>query len=127
MKFQALFYFVLSLFGCDTGGSTFVDRVTVDGADALYSKAIVESGVARFECVRSASGACHYTVYPPACSARGQMGTPGHDCTKPIERFAVARGDSRQVTGLPRFRVCVSASGETLAPDCRKAETIAAW
>ena len=27
MKFQALLYFVLSMFGCDVGRSTFVDRI----------------------------------------------------------------------------------------------------
>jgi hypothetical protein len=114
MKFSALLYFVLSLFGCDVGRSTFVDRIGDDGVHALYSRATVEAGVARFECLRSASGHCYYTVLPRDCDA-GRRGCSD----EPLRRFAVANGDSRQIVGLHDFRLCVSDRDATPEADCR--------
>ncbi len=120
MKLSALFYFVLSLFGCDVGRSTFVDRVIVDGGQALYSKATVEAGVAHFECVRSASGHCHYTLFPRDCEAAPAAANRRASACEsaPIERFVVANGDSRQITGLGDFRLCVSAGNRVEKTDC---------
>ncbi len=130
-KLIALCYFVFSLFGCDVGGTTFVHRTSVDGTDALYSKAHVQAGVARFECLRSESGQCYYTVYPQGCApavagtdvaAAGQAGA----CpAEPVRRFIVASGDSRQITGLRDFSLCVSADGGVRGPDCEVAEPVA--
>ena len=117
MKLMAWLAFALSLFGVDIGGSTFVTRTVVDGAEVLYSRATAEAGSARFECVRSASGQCHYTVYPRAC---------GPDDCEPLKRFVLANGDSRQVAGLHRFQLCVSADDATPGSDCDPAEPIAA-
>ncbi|MEN1939709.1 hypothetical protein WCE41_02615 [Luteimonas sp. MJ246] len=126
-KLIALCYFVLSLFGCDGGGSTFVHRATIDGNDVLFSKAHVEAGVARFECLGSASGQCHYTVYPRECAAAATaVGERDACATAPVQRFAVNRGDSRQITGLRDFRLCVSAERGRQGPDCESAEPIAA-
>lgn len=127
MKLMALFYFVLSLFGCDVDGSTFVTRTSVDGADTLYSKAHVEAGVARFECLRSASGRCYYTVFPRDCaSTRGSTDKRADSClSEPVERFAIANGDSRQIPGLQSFRLCVSAEDGAPGPDCEVPEPIA--
>ncbi|MGY1426380.1 hypothetical protein [Lysobacter sp. A289] len=120
MKFMALVYFVLSLFGCDIGSSTYVTRTTVDGADILYSQTTTQSGVSRFECLRSASGACHYTVFPRECSSASQPTNPQLErCeSKPIERFTVAKGESRQIAGLQGFRLCVSAEDEAPERGC---------
>jgi hypothetical protein len=128
MKLMALLYFVLSLFGCDVGSSTFVHRIVVDGADMLYSKAYVESGVARFECLGSASGQCHYTLFPRECeTASAATGARAGNClVEPVERFAVAKGDSRQIPDLPSFRLCVSADEGAPGPDCEMPEPIAA-
>lgn len=116
MKFQALLYFVLSLFGCDVGKSTFVDRIVHDGATALDSRTVVEAGVARFECLRSASGQCYYTLFPRECAASDAKDAP---ClTTPIKRFAVADGDTRQISGLRDFRLCVSERDGTAAAGC---------
>ncbi|MBF6022958.1 hypothetical protein [Lysobacter niastensis] len=117
----ALFYFALSLFGCDVGRSTFVDRISTEGAaDFLYSKTTVEGGVARFECLRSASGECHYTVFPRECaSAASSKGKRSVLCqNEPVERFAVANGDSLQIRGLRDFRLCVSTESKTPGPEC---------
>ena len=111
-KLIVLCYFVLSLFGCDVGGSSFVYRTSADGRDVIYAKAHVQAGVARFECLGSESGQCHYTVYP-------REGAP-------LQRFAVAAGDSRQITGLRDFSLCVSADGGVRGPDCEVVEPVAA-
>lgn len=128
MKLLALFYFALSLFGCDIGRSTFVDRISADGVDSLYSKATVEAGFARFECLRSASGQCYYTLFPRECAktpdANGQHDT--RCLSRPVERFAVANGESRLFPGLRNFRVCVSADGKALGVDCMMPKPIAA-
>lgn len=122
MQLSALLYFMLSLFGVDAGRSTFVDRVVVDGAYALSSKATVEAGVARFECLRSASGHCYYTLFPRQCPTSSATGA----ClAKPIERFVVANGDSRQLTGLNDFRLCVSDKDETPGTACHPPQPMA--
>ena len=129
-KLIVLCYFVLSLFGSDVGGTTFVHRASLDGGDALYSKAYVQAGVARFECLGSESGQCHYTVYPRGCApaAAGAVaaGQTGACHAEPVQRFAIARGDSRQITGLRDFSLCVSADGGMRGPDCEAAEPVAA-
>ena len=127
-KLIALCYFVLSLYGCDVGGSTFVTRTHADGTDTLYSKAVVQGGVARFECLRSASGQCYYTLFPRDCaSTPAPTGKPIAGClSEPVERFAVAEGDSRQIPGLQRFHPCVSAEDRTPGADCEVPEPLAA-
>lgn len=123
MKLSALFFYVLSLFGCDVGRDTFVDRISIDGAQSLYSKATVEAGVARFECLRSVSGQCHYTVFPRECDAATPSAKDKVDCTsRPIEQFAVANGDSRQIAGLRDFRLCVSDGRAAPAPGCQASQ-----
>jgi len=128
----AVCYFVLSLYGCDVGGSTLVHRTQVNGADTLYSKVVTHGGVARFDCVRSVSGQCHYRVFPRDCtsspaSATGASQTPGKRClSTPIERFAIANGDSRSIPGLQAFSVCVSADGSGTGTDCEMPERVAA-
>lgn len=131
-KLIALCYFVLSLYGCDVGGSTFVHRTIVDGNDTLYSKVVAQPGVARFECVRSASGQCHYTLFardcaPAAGSTPGSTGKRSDRCgSEPVERFAIATGGSRQIPALPRFHVCVSVEAGAPGPDCEVPEAMAA-
>ena len=115
------------------GGTTFVHRASVDGSDALYSRAHVQAGVARFECLRSGSGQCHYTVHPRSCAQRAVGSAPadaagqGDGCpSEATQRFAIARGESRQVTSLRDFSLCVSADADVRGPDCEPAEPVAA-
>ena len=123
----AIFTFVLSLYGCDVGGSTFVDRT-----DSVYSKVVAQAGVARFECLRSSSGQCHYTVFPRECAAASWWAfvpgaVPVDDCRRePLERFAIAAGNSHQIPGLQRFRPCVSAQDTPPRPDCDLPAPVAA-
>ena len=127
MKLIALIYFALSLFGFDIGGSTYVTRTTVDGTDTLYSQTTTHAGVARFDCLRSASGTCHYPVFPRDCRpALVAVSTQRDRCgSTPIERFAVAKGESRQIAGLQDFRLCVSDEGGTTERECEAPEAVA--
>lgn len=126
-KLIALCYFVLALYGCDVGGSTYVHRTQVDGADTLHSKVVVRPGIARFECLRSASGRCYYTVFPRDCALTAEStGTRIDTCrSTPARHFAIGDGDRRQVPQLQRVRVCVSADDRMPGPDCHPSQAIA--
>lgn len=113
-KLIALLQFLLALAGCSPGATTWTSRVDT-GAAALHSKTSVQDGVARFECVRSSSGACHYTLYPDACGGDGACQLA------PLQRFNVASGDSRQLTGMVGFRPCVRLDDALPAADCHPA------
>lgn len=94
---------VLAIAGCEKSSNTSITRTNANGVDTLYSKSTVVEGVARFECIASSSGQCHYLVLAPGCSTDTACATP------PLRRFAVAAGKTEQVSGLPKdFRQCVS-------------------
>jgi hypothetical protein len=112
-KLAALVAFAFSLMGCPLGGTTWSHRVTGDHGDALYSKAWAKDGRARFECVESSSGKCWYTVFRDDCDSDACV-------DKPIARFALARGDEREFTGLRDFRFCVARDAAQPRPDCRE-------
>jgi hypothetical protein len=126
-KLIAVFYFVLSLYGFDVG-STIVDRINIDGSQALHSQVVAQPGIARFECLRSASGRCYYTLYPRKCAPESApTGKRNDRCPAgPVRRFAVANGSSHQVTGLQRYRMCVSAEDRIPGPNCEMPAPIAA-
>ena len=113
-KFIALLQFLLALSGCSIGGTTYTNRIDSDQVH-LTSKAHVQDGVARFDCVESSSGICHYTLYPEACSGKA-------DCQlAPLQRFSVPSGESHQAAGLIDFRPCVATTAAALGADCQPA------
>ena len=113
-KFIALLQFLLALSGCSIGGTTYTNRIDSDQV-RLTSKAHVQDGVARFNCVDSSSGSCHYTLYPDACAGKA-------DCQlAPLQRFTVAHGESHQIAGLVDFRPCVATTGAAMGADCQPA------
>lgn len=114
-KAIALVYFILSLFGFDAGGMILVHRIE-DGSAAVHSRTRVEAGVARFECLQSASGECHYTVYPRRASRADGAEDTGCGTAPAGRQFSVAAGDSRQITGLVDFGLCVSATDAATPP-----------
>lgn len=132
----ALCYFVLSLYGCEPAAGTLVHRHAGDGADALHSRVVAHPGGARFECVGSASGQCHYSVFagdcgtprrPATADAIGSARLPIGRCAARAPRhLAVARGHSLRVPGLHDFRVCVSTRAGSPADDCDAAGRLAA-
>lgn len=108
----AAIYFLLALFGCESGGTTTITRTVSNGVDLIHASTHVKAGVARFECLASASGECHYTLLPPQCAA-----TDAACKESPIDRFSIKTGESREVVGLPRFSACISQDGS--AGSCR--------
>lgn len=93
----------LSLGGCEKSSTTSITRTQANGVDTLYSKGTVVEGQARFQCIASRSGQCHYVVLDPACSTDAACAKP------PLRRFAVAVGKTEAMRGLPNgFRQCVS-------------------
>ena len=111
-KFIALLQFLLALVGVHSGGTDYSYRVEESNGTSIYGKAHAQDGVARFECLGSSSGSCHYTLYPERCA-----GTPCDDT--PLQRFAVARGESRQIAGLSGFRLCVDPTTAALDRQCK--------
>jgi hypothetical protein len=127
----AIVFYALSLFGIDVGSHTRVDRIRSNGSDVLYSTIVAQPTVTRFECVRSASGQCYYTLYPRACAstrtpAPAPAGRGDRDClSRPVERFAVASGNRRQIAALRGLRVCVEAQAGNADPGCDRPEAMA--
>jgi len=110
---------LLILSACGINGTTYSNRIGNNGHDVLYSKAQAKDGIAHFECKASDSGSCHYTLFPEACSGKA-------DCKlAPLQRFTVARGESRQIDGLKDFRVCVAIDGGPMGADCQPALAMA--
>ena len=115
--FLAIILYTLSLFGIDVGSKIRIDRIQRDGDDVLYSKVVAQPTGTRFECLRSASGQCYYTVFPQDCASI--PGKPAIGCTPlPVEQFALAKGDSRQGPALPSLRMCVSADAAHAGAAC---------
>ncbi|MFT3897743.1 MAG: hypothetical protein QM719_08615 [Thermomonas sp.] len=115
-KLIALLQFLLALAGIHSGGTTWTSQVN-DHDKILYSRAHAQDGVARFECIASSSGHCNYTLYPERCA--------GQACDDaPLQRFVVVRGDSRQIAGLPGFRLCVDSADTAVGPDCKPLATV---
>lgn len=102
----AAIYFLLALFGCESGGTTVITRSVSNGVDLIHASTRIKAGIARFECLASVSGECHYTLLPDKCAA-----TDAPCMEKPIDRFTMKAGESREVVGLPRFSACVSQDG----------------
>ncbi len=93
----------LSLAGCEKSRNTSITRTHANGVDTLYSKGSVVDGEARFQCIASSSGQCHYLVLDPACRTDAACATP------PLRRFAVAVGKTEAMRDLPSgFHQCVS-------------------
>lgn len=117
-KFIALCYVLLSFVGCQQG-RTVVVQSSVNGQDVLYSKVHVNGPLADFQCIRSQSGSCHYTVVSNDCAPSSVA------CTQPVADFSVSVGDTRRMASLPAgFQSCVTT---TPTPDSHcAAPTVAA-
>jgi len=113
----ALFPAFLALAGCNgLGGSTHVTHATADGRELIHSEVWVGPRVARFQCLASGSGRCHYVLYRDQC----EPGQADGECTpRMVDRFAVASGHSRELLGMPAgFAMCVSERANPQLPGC---------
>jgi len=96
----ALLSFALSLFGVQLGGTSYSNRLH-DGDTVLHSEAWSDEGRARFECVESSTGRCHYRLLPVECGLAG--------CEQvPLRQFSVAEGRTLALSGVPAFRLDVT-------------------
>jgi len=89
-----------ALFGCDGGRDDVVHRVVVAGHDVMLSRTSIRGDEVQLDCVRGASGACHYVLLPRGCAT---VAACGHHAT----RYDVAAGASRRITQPRGFRLCV--------------------
>lgn len=110
----------LILAGCNYAPSSSSTTTTINGADVLHS-VITEStpGVAKFECAKSTSGNCYYTVFTNDCRAAANDAAATTCTTRQIEVFSLAKGESKELAGLPSgFQHCVSQDTKPVAPGC---------
>ncbi|MGO1003723.1 hypothetical protein [Lysobacter sp. CA196] len=128
-NFTALLYYLFALLGCDMGATTIVHRASANGVDIIDSEVRVTDRIAKFECLASQSGQCHYTLFHHDCAAVASTGAakqPAADakpCTgQAFERFAMIAGTDKEVIGLePGFKLCVSAEDQAMTADCKNA------
>lgn len=117
----AIVFYALSLFGINPGSQTQVDRIRSNGTVVLYSRIVAQPTGTRFECLRSASGQCHYTVFAAHCaltpSPAGQR-AKATTCAPTAEHFALADGRIRLVPTSPTLGMCVSADAAIAGRDC---------
>ncbi|MGO4221510.1 hypothetical protein AB4Y64_06600 [Lysobacter sp. TAF61] len=115
---MAFVYFLLSLVGLaggvDGGGTTLVARTVEDGVETVLSRTHVATGNVRFECLRSASGHCHYVLFAGPCAA-SPVKARAADCS-----FDVPVGQARERKDLPAdFGLCVSHRDDAVDARCR--------
>lgn len=111
--------FLLTLVGLDPQpGTTTLSVSSVDGVQVNSTKSVVNGGDARFECLRSASGRCHYVVFASQCrgvDAARQRGCPG----VVVERFVLQAGQSREFRSVPgKLSYCMDHHQMPAGPGC---------
>jgi hypothetical protein len=124
MRFlTSLCSFLLTLIGCHPQpGTTTLTFSSVDGVGINSTKARIADGQARFECLKSASGRCHYVVFLSDCAPPAAV--PGACATTRLQQFTLAEGEAREITGLPAgIKHCLNHDRVPVAPDCGLAST----
>ena len=119
----SLVSFLFTLAGCDPQpGITTMTFSSVDGVKINSTKSWISNGDARFECLKSASGNCHYLVYVETC-ATAKISAADKACTtRVLERFTLAAGKMKELHDLPAgVRHCVDHEVVPAAPGCSKA------
>ncbi|MHC9085723.1 hypothetical protein ACYX7E_11935 [Luteimonas sp. RIT-PG2_3] len=147
----SLVSFLLTLIGCNPqSGVTTVSIASVDGVGVNSTKSRITQDHARFECLKSVSGQCHYVVYVSSCTG-GAMprdtddadaenagnsadatdmtvsanASGASDCaTRTLQQFTLAAGQVRELDDMPvDVRHCVDHDAMPVAPGCgRKRE-----
>jgi hypothetical protein len=117
----AAIYLMFALAGFDGWGArTIATHVSDHGTEVLYSEASISPILARFSCIDSVSGLCHFRILPGLClRSAGASSLPGCS-TEAVREFVVARGDSRQMTDMKDdFDFCVSADSLPAGAPCK--------
>ena len=119
----SLVSFLLTLAGFNPqAGTTTLTFSSIDGVGINSSKARIADGDARFECLKSASGSCHYVVFTSTCEQVDKRANSVDTCsTRVVEAFTLAAGDVRELAGLPvGVKHCLDHDAMPIAPDCAK-------
>lgn len=136
----SLVSFLLTLIGCNPqAGVTTVSIASVDGVGVNSTKSRISLDHARFECLKSVSGQCHYVVYVSSCGdaesastaaidgglpagrdGDASIGAGSGDCaTRTLQQFTLAAGQVRELDGMPAdVRHCVDHEAMPAAPGC---------
>jgi hypothetical protein len=117
----AAIYFMFALLGWDGfGARTIATHAFEHGTEVLYSEVSITPVLARFDCVGSASGRCHYRLFPAQCAHPAPAALPSACLPKAVREFVLARGDSTRLTGMPDdFNFCVSSHALPLNTPCK--------
>lgn len=94
--------------------------VTTNG-DSTSARTSTLPGSAKFECVQSPSGECHYALYTSRCqSVEGDAGKRATTCTHQVfEEFTLASGKTREFRELPKgYKQCMKPVGRPEVPNC---------
>lgn len=113
--------FMLTLVGLDPQpGVTTLSVSSVDGVQVNSTKAVVNGGDARFECLRSASGRCHYVVFAGECRTPSMAVTVAGACAGTVvETFVLRAGESRELHSMPgKVRYCMDHEAMPSGPGC---------
>ncbi|MEP7186550.1 MAG: hypothetical protein ABI767_12010 [Rhodanobacter sp.] len=117
----AAIYFLFALFGWDGWGAQTIATHAFDhGTEVLYSEASVTPVLARFSCVSSATGECHYRFFSAHCDQPMHTASVPACQRKPYHELVVATGNRTELARLPaNFTFCVNQ--DALPPDvpCR--------
>jgi hypothetical protein len=112
-KLAALFWFALSLFGCNPHGQTVIVQSSTNGQQTLRSEVDILHGISTFRCFAISRCVWHFDHYAVNC--RGTRG-----CTrKPIQAFGLPVGQRLVDTDQPPgFVHCVGVSADTAQDEC---------
>lgn len=117
----SLVSFLLSLVGLNppTGPTTLT--LSVDAAGLTSTKSQLGAEGARFECLHSASGRCHYVVFVNDCARTAAPAATEACATRVLERFTLASGQWHRTGRLPAgVRHCLDPNAMPVAPGCAK-------
>lgn len=122
---------LLALSGCmfQSGGITTITNTTIDGRDVNATRALIADGHGEFDCVKSATGQCHYVLFLQRCAqddgASSDASTASKDgsargCdTRVVQTFSLSAGKSKLIGDLPaHLKLCVSHDALPVAPGC---------
>ena len=120
----SLLSFVFTLLGCNPqSGTTTVSFSSVNGVGINSTKSRIGDGSARFECLKSATGNCHYLVFVETCATAKASVDEVACTTRVLEKFTLAAGSVKELHDLPEgVRHCLDHEAMPTAPDCSRAQ-----
>lgn len=113
--------FLFSLVGLNPQAGHLALTLSVNPTGITSTRSQDGADGARFECLYSATGKCHYIVFVSQCATTDAPDGTNGCGTRVIERFTLASGQSHQTGKLPAgARHCLDHAAMPVAPDCGK-------